>query len=312
LTDIRMSCDNDQSSSEVEENLALVKEAIEMTLSQLLTTGLVHSDPHTGNLLKVKRPSTTNGKKKNKPELGYLDFGLVNTVSPRFQDGIVCATCQLVFARNIEAVADLCVDLGLLPEDKLKDADERKRFKEALEKAIDDVLIWPKDKKGRSTAIPKIRFENALPAFSNLIANFEFTVPPYFLNNARAIATLEGIALKLDPNFNIVRVIYPHSINHLMKNPSISSKSEETFLDICRNPKTRLFDHDQFMKLLNDWSLLTGYRKRKIYWDLITSIGTRRVMSRIFKESLMKRVRFVEELCHKHILIHWERGWALA
>eukprot|EP00957_Ditylum_brightwellii_P036967 2798459-Ditylum_brightwellii.AAC.1 len=205
LTDICMSCDNDQSSSEVEENLALVKEAIEMTLSQLLTTGLVHSDPHTGNLLKVKRPSTTNGKKKNKPELGYLDFGLVNTVSPRFQDGIVCATCQLVFARNIEAVADLCVDLGLLPEDKLKDADERKRFKEALEKAIDDVLIWPKDKKGRSTAIPKIRFENALPAFSNLIANFEFTVPPYFLNNARAIATLEGIALKLDPNFNIVR-----------------------------------------------------------------------------------------------------------
>lgn len=299
LTDICIGCDDKQ--SEVDENLSLVRNAIEVSLSQLLTTGIVHADPHTGNLLKVR---TSSGNR-----LGYLDFGLVNAVPERFQDGIVCATCQLVFARNIEAVAELCVDLGLLPEDKLKDTNERERFINALEQAVDDVLVWPKDKRGRSTEVPRIRFERALPSLSKLIKSFEFTVPPYFLNNARAIATLEGIALKLDPNFNILHVIYPYSINHLMRNPRVSKKSEETFLEICRSPKTKLFDHNRFMMLLTDWSLLTGYKKRKIYWDLITSVGTRHVMSRIFRESIMKRIRLIKKLHHKHFLAYWEQGW---
>lgn len=292
LTDICLNCDDRQ--SVIDENLALIRKAIEMTLSQLLTTGILHSDPHTGNLLKITTP-------EGKTELGYLDFGLVSSVPQRFQDGIVCATCQLVFARNIEAVADLCVDLGLLSEEKLKDDRERKTFIDALEAALDEALIWPKDSRGRSTEVPRIRFDRALAAASKLIANFEFTIPPYFLSNARAIATLEGIALKLDPSFNIVQVIYPYSINHLMTHPDVSRTSEETFLSICRSPKTRLFDHGRFMKLLQDWSLLTGYPKRKIYWDLITSIGTRRVMSRIFKESIMKRFRGIKYLITKSI-----------
>lgn len=290
LTDICLNCDDRQ--SEIDENLALIRKAIEMTLSQLLTTGILHSDPHTANLLKITTP-------EGKTELGYLDFGLVSAVPQRFQDGIVCATCQLVFARNIEAVADLCVDLGLLSEVKLKDQNERKRFIDALEAALDEALIWPKDSKGRSTDIPRVRFDKALAAISKLIANFEFSIPPYFLNNARAIATLEGIALKLDPSFNIVRVIYPYSINHLMTHPDVSRTSEETFLSICRSPRTRLFDHNRFMKLLQDWSLLTGYPKRKIYFDLVTSIGTRRVMSRIFKESVKRKFHTFKHLFYK-------------
>lgn len=290
LTDICLSCDDRQ--SEIDENLALICKAIEMTLSQLLTTGVLHSDPHTANLLKITTP-------EGKTKLGYLDFGLVSAIPQRLKDGIVCATCQLVFARNIEAVAELCVDLGLLSEDKLKDQTERKRFIDALEGALDEALIWPKDSKGRSTDIPRVRFDKTLAAMSKLIANFEFSIPPYFLNNARAIATLEGIALKLDPSFNIVRVIYPYSINHLMTHPDVSRTSEETFLSICRSPKTRLFDHNRFMKLLQDWSLLTGYPKRKIYFDLVTSIGTRRVMSRIFMESMKRKFRTFKHLFYK-------------
>ena len=38
-----------------EENLALVKVAIDSTLSQLLITGILHADPHAGNLLKVQQ-----------------------------------------------------------------------------------------------------------------------------------------------------------------------------------------------------------------------------------------------------------------
>ena len=178
LTDIG---ENEQDDSEAaiaerQENLKLVKKAIECTLAQLLDTGVLHADPHTGNLLKVRRQD-------GQVELGYLDFGLVNEVPQRFRDGIVCAVVQIVFARNIEAVADLCVDLGLLSEDTMRDPDQRKKLVDALRYAFDNILIWPTDKRGRATEIPKVRFQNLLACLAIIIANFEFTVPPYFLNS---------------------------------------------------------------------------------------------------------------------------------
>lgn len=276
---------------DLEENLALVTKAIECTLSQLLDTGLLHADPHTGNLLKVRNPDGT-------VELGYLDFGLVSTVPQRVRDGIVCAVVQLVFARNFDAVADLCADLELIPEDRVKDPEKRQEFLDALREVFDDIMIWPKDERGRSTAVPKVRFEKLVDSYTGLITRFDFSVPPYFLNNARALATLEGIALKLDPDFNILRVIYPYSINHLMRNPSVSKKTEETFMDICRSPTTRLVDPNRFMILLNDWALLTGYRKRKIFFDLATSAGGRRVSARMIRESYLKRARRVQSWGH--------------
>lgn len=282
LTDICDDCDERETA--VAENLALVKKAIECTLSQVLDTGIMHADPHSANLLKVRTPEGAT-------ELGYLDFGLVSTVPQAVRDGIVCAVVQLVFARNIEAVADLCADLELLPREHLEDPQEREKLVDALKEAFDSMLLWPKDHKGRSTAVPKVRFENLLSSLVKLVARFEFTIPPYFLNNARALATLEGIALKLDPDFNILTVIYPYAINRLMLNPSVGKRTEEAFLDICRSPETKLFDFDRSMLLLNDWALLTGYRKTKIFWDLATSAGGRRVLRRITREWYLKRIR---------------------
>lgn len=282
LTDVCDDCDDREEA--VAESLALVKKAIECGISQLIDTGILHADPHTGNLLKVRtREGTT--------ELGYLDFGLISDVPQAMRDGIVCAVVQLVFARNVEAVADLCAAMELLPEEKMADPVERKKLVDALKGAFDDLLLWPKDARGRSTAVPKVRFENLISSLSGLVGQFEFTVPPYFLNNARALATLEGIALKLDPDFNILRVVYPYSINRLMRNPSVSRLAEETFLDICRSPETKLFDLDRTAMLLNDWALLTGYRRRKIVWDLATSEGGRRVSRRIIREWYLKRYR---------------------
>ena len=282
LTDICVDCDTRP--QEVEENLKLIVQAIECTISQLIDHGLLHGDPHSANLLKVTRDG-------RKPELGYLDFGLVSYVPQKFRDGIVCAVVQLVFARNVEAVADLCGDLGLLPPETLQDAKERKRFLDGLENVMDQILIWPKDQEGLSTAVPKLRFEKLLPAVSQLIRSFEFTVPPYGLNNVRALATLEGMALKLDPDFNVLRVIYPYSINRLMRNPSVSKKVQETFVEICRSPTTKLISPKRVRMLLNDWSLWTGYRKRRVVWDLVTSAGGRRVTPVIIHNWYLNRLR---------------------
>ena len=37
-----------------------------------------------------------------------------------------------------------------------------------------------------------------------MYVSIHFRLPPYFLNNARAIATLEGLAMSADPSFNLL------------------------------------------------------------------------------------------------------------
>jgi aarF domain-containing kinase len=286
-------CDDCNDREEIEkENLELIVLAIEMTVSQLIDHGLLHGDPNLAHVLKVRNPQTGN------PEIGYIDFGIVSYVPQNFRDAIVCAVTQLVFARNLEAVAELCVEMGLLPQETLTDPSERRRLLEALQTTMDEVLIWPKNPKGVSTAVPTIRFENLLPALSKFIQSFEFTMPPYFLNNVRALAALEAMALKLDPNFNVLRVIYPYSINRLMRNPTVSKKVQNTFLEICRNPDTKLLSPRRVQMLLNDWALWTGYRKRKIFWDLASSAGGRRVTPVILHNWMLNRIQNVKTLMY--------------
>ena len=78
----------------VKENLVLVKVAIDSTLSQLLVTGVLHADPHAGNLLKVPLED-------GKVTLGYLDFGLLSTIPSQVRDALVCAVALQVFERDV-------------------------------------------------------------------------------------------------------------------------------------------------------------------------------------------------------------------
>ena len=60
----------------------------------------------------------------------------------------------------------------------------------------------------RANAVPDVRFDQLLGALLALVPKYRFVLPPYFLNNARALGTLPGW-LGADPNFNILRVVYP-------------------------------------------------------------------------------------------------------
>jgi len=100
LTDVqtnantKYNANNLQGNDSVKENLALVKVAIDSTLSQLLVTGVLHADPHAGNLLKVRLEDGSI-------TLGYLDFGLLSTIPSQVRDALVCSVVLQVFSRDI-------------------------------------------------------------------------------------------------------------------------------------------------------------------------------------------------------------------
>jgi predicted unusual protein kinase regulating ubiquinone biosynthesis (AarF/ABC1/UbiB family) len=154
---------------------------------------------------------------------------LLSNVSPQVRDGLVCAVAYLVFAKNIEAVASLFGELQLLPDEVLNDPSERQALNSAMEITMAEALVYEPLLDGSGTTnIPILKFDKLLDALSRLVPRFRFQLPPYFINNARALSTLEGIARSLDPKFNVFQVMYPFALNRLLANPTKSPVVDKT------------------------------------------------------------------------------------
>jgi len=119
----------------------------------------------------------------------------------------------------------------------LDDPRQRAEFSEALAELADAVLTNPAvddqvsatsgEGEGSST-LPKLRFEALVGALLGFAPRFAFQLPPYFLNNARALGTLEGMALQVDPDFSVLQAVYPFALRRLLANPSGSDRLQKT------------------------------------------------------------------------------------
>ncbi|KAL3817322.1 hypothetical protein ACHAXA_003945 [Cyclostephanos tholiformis] len=242
-----------------EENLALVKIAIDATLNQLLVTGVLHADPHAGNLLKVQRDDGS-------VTLGYLDFGLLSTIPERVRDALVCSVALQVFERDVASVSSLFGELQLIPQSVLDDEDERSALEEALRITFDNSLLYPAAESSSGevvrTAIPDLKFDKLLDSLSRLVPRFQFDLPPYFINNARALSTLEGIAKSLDGSFNVLTIMYPYALNRLLQNPSQSPIVERTLQSLIRSSDGKI-DRRKIRRLLRDSASISGLSKKR-------------------------------------------------
>lgn len=263
----------------VKENLALVKVAIDSTLSQLLVTGVLHADPHAGNLLKV---SLEDGS----ITLGYLDFGILSTIPIQVRDALICSVALQVFSRDVDAVSSLFGELQLIPQHILDDPEEKAALADALEYTFENSLIYVDSPGGGDeTAIPDLKFDKLLDSLSRLVPRFQFDLPPYFINNARALSTLEGIAKSLDPSFNVLTIMYPYALNRLLLNPSQSAVVERTLQSLIRSGEDERIDRQKIRRLLRDSALISGVPKRRVIWDVVkTKVGRRLAMSIVGEE----------------------------
>ena len=127
-----------------------------------------------------------------------------------------------------------------------------------------------------------------LPALSGLIPRFGFRLPPYFINNARALSTLEGIAKSLDPSFNVLTVLYPYALNLLLRNPARSSVVDDTLQSLLRTDGA--FDGSKLRRILRDSALITGIKKRRVALDVLRTRGGRKLLRGVVAEELNRRI----------------------
>jgi predicted unusual protein kinase regulating ubiquinone biosynthesis (AarF/ABC1/UbiB family) len=203
--------------------LAMVAMGIQSSLAQLLVTGVMHGDPHSGNLLLAR-----DGR------LTYLDFGLVVRVAPGDRQAMMAALVHLGLGEWARLVADLGA-LGMLRE-----GTDRAALALDLEREFTAVLAGDgdggggdgADANGNSTArsngalaaqLPLLSLQSSSLGFGTLAAvlfrvayRYRFNLPSYFPLVVRAVSSLEGVALAVDPGFKLVSAGMPVVLNQLL------------------------------------------------------------------------------------------------
>ena len=210
----------------------------------------------------------------------------------------MCAVARLLFDRNIGAVADLFTDLMLLPDDELRAGDTRCDLEAALTALADRVLVPPSTVRtgagstaaagsaggggvtpaatNTASTLPTLRFDRLIAELAVLAPRFALQLPPYFLNNARALATLEGMARSADPSFDVLQAVYPFALRRLLADPTGSPRLRRTLDALTRDADGRI-DLARVRRLVDEASGLSGRPRRSLLLEALRTPGGRRL-----------------------------------
>lgn len=178
--------------------------AMNSYLTMMLETGLLHCDPHPGNLLR-----TVDGK------LCILDWGMTTRLDSELQITLIEHMAHLTSADYDEIPKDLLL-LGFIPEsykDLIKDSG-------VVETLAEIYGAWTNGGGAASVNVNKVIADlQDLTAEKGNI----FQIPPYFAYIAKAFSVLEGIGLSNDPKYSIINECLPYVSKRLL-----TDKSERT------------------------------------------------------------------------------------
>ena len=152
---------------------------------QLLETGFFHADPHPGNLIR-----TTDGR------LCILDFGLVTEMNEKQKLGIFQSIIHVI-QKDYDKLAIDFDKLGFFPDNRPSLSEYQKSIKSFFGTSLSN------------GGLRGVNFNEATRRLAKFTYAQPYRLPPYFTLLLRAIAILEGVAMKGDPNFAILKEAYP-------------------------------------------------------------------------------------------------------
>jgi len=152
-------------------------------LHQIFAGGFFHADPHPGNLL-----MTPDGK------LAFIDFGMIGRLSPEMRDHLSSLVIALM-RRSNEGMLRAILRMGLLEE-----AADLNGLRNDLNRLHDRYYDIP---------FSEISIGEALNDLFATAQRHRIILPPDFLLLGKALLTLEGVAISLDPHLSILDLAEP-------------------------------------------------------------------------------------------------------
>ena len=168
-------------------------------LQQLFEHGYFHADPHPGNMFALNSGDEKNG------HIAYVDFGMMDSISDQDRLTLIKAIVHLI-NNEFYLLAKDFQKLGFLSE---------KQDLNLIVNPLKEVL-------GGSLGeeVGNFNFKKITDKFSKLMYSYPFRVPSRFALIIRAVVSQEGLALRLDPEFKIIRIAYPYIAKKLLTDDS--------------------------------------------------------------------------------------------
>ncbi|OQZ04465.1 MAG: hypothetical protein B6D34_02680 [Candidatus Brocadia sp. UTAMX1] len=197
-----------------EEKKAVAANGANAVLQQIFIDGFFHADPHPGNIFIL--PNNI---------VAFIDFGMVGRLDEDTKDVIVSLLIA-VSMKNINSILKALERLGaFVEEDTLHD------FKNDISDFLERYYDIP---------LKQIELSVILPQTIDLMTRHKLKISPQFHILNKALATIDGVARQLDPEFNTIAHTRPfveklvhdrYDMKHIIK--EITSYSSE-LLDILR------------------------------------------------------------------------------
>ena len=189
--------------SEIEQNKLIpssfIRTGVISGLQQLFEHGYFHADPHPGNMFALRGGDQKNGN------IAYVDFGMMDSISDFDRLTLIKAIVHLINNEFLLLAKDF-QKLGFLSEDQ-----DLELLVNPLKEVLGDSL---------GKEVGNFNFKEITDKFSKLMYAYPFRVPSRFALIIRAVVSQEGLALRLDPEFKIVRIAYPYIAKKLLTDNS--------------------------------------------------------------------------------------------
>lgn len=191
---------------EPEEAARMTYMAVEAVTAGLCLTGLVHADPHEGNVMLAD-----NG------DLVFLDFGLMSRVDENICEAFA-AGIQCVLAKDYVGLVKAFQATGFVGSPINWRAQDGDDWLDAHPSGRPLPEVMAEEVERRMNAAPESgsRFGALAAVLGDMGFTWYMFTPPYIILITRTFLTLEGIANQVDPGFNIYEVAMPWAVRRAL------------------------------------------------------------------------------------------------
>ena len=180
-------------------------------------------------------------------KLVLLDFGLMTEIKPEHRIALVEFITHLSMD-DWDSIMDDLVTLGFMPNGMSEEA--RVHIQPVMKQMLGSMFG------GGGLGKSGLNFGNIALQLQGVSMNYQLCIPPYFTNIMRSFSTIEGIALKVEPSYSMVKECMPYLSRRLLtdNNPKMRAA-----LRLMLYGKGQRLDIDRLHKLTQTFgSFSTG------------------------------------------------------
>ena len=219
---------------------AVAEVVVDLYLHQVFVDGFFHADPHPANIMVCD------------DRIGVMDFGMVGQLAPATR-GSLSSLLLALLAQDSQAVVQVILRMG---------AASRSTDSAAVERDVQRLLMRYYGLPLEMMPIGEMLQEVLAAAFKHQIH-----LPPDLALLARVVIVLEGVALSLDPGFNLAEMAKPFGERLLRERFSRRRLQDEVLQTV--STASRLMRHlpqraESLMEQLGNGAVTLGIDLRQL------------------------------------------------